>query len=285
MWRATNSGRVLEHVDEAVQFAQDVVRHVARGARLAVEVDRDVGVAKADLLDKGAQVQHRGIEFRPRRELLVVDRQDEGRGAALLLRELRQVAVTGHPQHFHVLVFYRLGQRAYAQPAGVLGAEVFVDDDDGKAEFHSILRNSERIRARAAAMGLKLESIPQFRAGDARGKRTTTAVRLDVSCASATGRRAPCGDFLWGASAAGFPLGHRRAQDEALVCGPAIGTAGHAFHCGVRTQGNFGRIIPPEGTSAILDCGSGGGGGNTVHAAGMESITWGRTCGGAATAR
>ena len=36
--------RVLEHVDEAVQLAQDVVRDVARGLGLAVDVDRHVGV-------------------------------------------------------------------------------------------------------------------------------------------------------------------------------------------------------------------------------------------------
>jgi hypothetical protein len=116
---------------------------VARGAGLAIEVDRDVGVAKADLLDERAQIQHRRIEFRPRRELLVVDRKDEGRRPALLLRELGQVAVARHPQHLHALVFHRLGERADAQAAGVLGAEVFVDDDDGKAEFHAVLRISE----------------------------------------------------------------------------------------------------------------------------------------------
>jgi hypothetical protein len=44
--------RVLEHVDEAVQLAQHVVRDVAAGARLAVQEDRDVGVAEADLLTK-----------------------------------------------------------------------------------------------------------------------------------------------------------------------------------------------------------------------------------------
>jgi hypothetical protein len=44
--------RVLEHVDEAVQLAQDVVRDVARGARFAVQEDRDLGVAAADFLTK-----------------------------------------------------------------------------------------------------------------------------------------------------------------------------------------------------------------------------------------
>jgi hypothetical protein len=65
--------RVLEHVDEAVQFAQDVVRDVLAGARLAVDVDRDVGVLEADLLDELAQVQHRRVELGPGRELFVVD--------------------------------------------------------------------------------------------------------------------------------------------------------------------------------------------------------------------
>jgi hypothetical protein len=69
-------------------------------------------------------------------EFLVVDRQDEGRGAALLLGELRQVAVAGHAQDFHALVLDRLGQRADAQTGRVLGAEVLVDDDDGEVEFH-----------------------------------------------------------------------------------------------------------------------------------------------------
>jgi len=36
-------------VDEAVQLAQDVVGQMAAGARLAVQEDRDVGVAPADL--------------------------------------------------------------------------------------------------------------------------------------------------------------------------------------------------------------------------------------------
>src|SRR5690606_15791407 len=41
--------RVLEHVDEAVQLPQDLVREVLRGARLAEQEDRDVGIATARL--------------------------------------------------------------------------------------------------------------------------------------------------------------------------------------------------------------------------------------------
>ena len=52
---------------------------------LAVQEDRDVFVAIADFLDEGAQVGD-GLLGRFGRELLVVDRQDEGRRAALLLR-------------------------------------------------------------------------------------------------------------------------------------------------------------------------------------------------------
>jgi hypothetical protein len=63
-------------VDEAVQFAQHVVRNVARGARLAVQEDRDLGIAVADFGDEGAQFGQRLFRFV--RQLLVVDRQDEG---------------------------------------------------------------------------------------------------------------------------------------------------------------------------------------------------------------
>jgi hypothetical protein len=66
--------RVLEHVDEAMQLAQHVVRDVLAGARLAVDVDRDLGVLEPDLLDELAQVQHRRVELGPGSELLVVDR-------------------------------------------------------------------------------------------------------------------------------------------------------------------------------------------------------------------
>ena len=127
-------GRVLEHVDEAVQLAQDVVGDVLAGARLAVDVDGDVGVLEADLFDELAQVQHRRVKFRAGRELLVVDAQDEGTGAALLLRELAEVAVAGGAQDLEALFLDGLGQRADAEARGVLGAEVFVDDDDGEAK-------------------------------------------------------------------------------------------------------------------------------------------------------
>jgi hypothetical protein len=144
--------RVLEHVDEAVQFAQDVVGDVLAGARLAVDVDRDVGVLEADLLDELAQVQHRRVELGPGRELLVVDAQDEGAGAALLLRELAQVAVAGGAQHLEALLLDGLGQRADAEARGVLGAEVLVDDDDGEAEAEH-RRSGPSGRAAAAWAG------------------------------------------------------------------------------------------------------------------------------------
>ena len=48
--------RVLEHVDEAVELAQHVVRDMPRRARLAVEVDRDFRVLEPDLLDELAQI-------------------------------------------------------------------------------------------------------------------------------------------------------------------------------------------------------------------------------------
>jgi hypothetical protein len=131
--------RVLEHVDEAVQLAQDVVGQVLRGARLAIQVDRDLRILEADFLDELAQVHHRGVEVRAGGELLVVDRQDEGAGAALLLRELAEVAVAGRAEHLEALLLDRLRERADAQAGGVLRAVVLVDDDDRKAEAQHVV--------------------------------------------------------------------------------------------------------------------------------------------------
>ena len=58
--------RVLEHVDETVQLAQDVVGDVLAGARLTVDVDRNVRVAETDLLDELAQVEHGGGQAQAR---------------------------------------------------------------------------------------------------------------------------------------------------------------------------------------------------------------------------
>jgi len=139
-------GRVLEHVDEAVQLAQDVVGNVARGLGLAVHVDRHIQILAAHFVDEGAQVEHGGRELVALGELLVVDRQDEGAGTALLLRELRQVTVAGGAQHLESFGLDRLGQRADAQPGGVLRAEIFVDDDDGETEFHARLQDSADVQ-------------------------------------------------------------------------------------------------------------------------------------------
>jgi hypothetical protein len=137
--------RVLEHVDEAVQFAQDIVGDMARGAGFAVQVDRDVGVLVADLFDEGAQRLQSGVGFLDRAgaEFLIVDRQHEGRRARLLLGELGQVAIAGHAQHFHAFFFHRIGQGAYAQAGRVLGTEILVDDDDGETKFHACLQKSK----------------------------------------------------------------------------------------------------------------------------------------------
>ena len=98
------------------------------------------GLRRTDLLDEGAQVQHRRVEVGTGRELVVIDRQDEGAGTALLLGEGAQVAVAGHAQHLEALGLDRLRQRADAQAGGVLGTVVFVNDDDGKTEFHDVTR-------------------------------------------------------------------------------------------------------------------------------------------------
>ena len=72
---------ILEHVDETVQLAQDVVRQVSARLGFAVDVDRHIVVLPAHFLDEVAQVHHRRIEIGTGAELFVVDRQDKGAGA------------------------------------------------------------------------------------------------------------------------------------------------------------------------------------------------------------
>jgi hypothetical protein len=130
--------RVLVHVDETVQFAQDVVGDVARGARFAVQVDWNVGILETYLFHKGAQRAQGDFRFlhAAAAEFLVVDGQHERRGPALLLCERGQVTVTGHADDFDAFAFERMRQRAYAVTAGILRAEVLVDDNDGKIKLH-----------------------------------------------------------------------------------------------------------------------------------------------------
>jgi len=117
-----------------MQLPQHVVRDVAAGAGLAVQEDRDLGIAEADLLDEGAQLGD-GLLLLVG-QFLVVHRQDEGGGPRLLLGEGSHVAIAGHPQHLHALLFQGLGQCPDAEARGVLGTEVLVDDDDWKVETH-----------------------------------------------------------------------------------------------------------------------------------------------------
>jgi hypothetical protein len=129
-------GRVLEHVNEAMQLTQDVVGQVAAGLGLAVDVDGHLFILAAHFTDEVAQAVNDGVLVAAELEFLVVDRQDEGAGPALLLGELRQIAIAGHAQDFKALFFNGLSQGADAQSRGVLGTIVLVDDDDGKAKLH-----------------------------------------------------------------------------------------------------------------------------------------------------
>ena len=130
-------GRVLEHVDEAVQFAQHLVRQVLRRARFAVQEDRNVRVSAADLAHERQKLGDGFLVPVAFRQFLVVHRQDESRRAALLLREARDIAEAGDAERLDAFGFDRLGQRADAEAARVLGTKVLVDDHNGEAEAHA----------------------------------------------------------------------------------------------------------------------------------------------------
>jgi hypothetical protein len=98
-----------------MQLTQDVVGQVLAGLGFTVDVNRHIGVFAAHLVDEGTQVDDRRVQIRPRGKFFVVDRQDEGAGAALLLGKLRQVTVAGHPQNLEALADDGIGQSADAQ--------------------------------------------------------------------------------------------------------------------------------------------------------------------------
>ena len=109
------------------------------GFGFSVQIDRHVLVLASHFLDELAQVQYgRWIQFGPgRHEFLIVNRQDKGAGTALLLGKLAQIAVTRHPHYLKALVLDGLGQRSDAQTRRIFRTVVFVNDDNGKTEFHA----------------------------------------------------------------------------------------------------------------------------------------------------
>ena len=102
-----------------MQLAQDVVGQVAAGFGFAVDVDRYISVFATHFFNKGAQVQHRGVQVGAGCEFLVVDGQNEGASTALLLRKLAQIPIAGDSQNFKTLGLNGLCHGANAQTRGV----------------------------------------------------------------------------------------------------------------------------------------------------------------------
>src|SRR5690606_9951924 len=127
---------VLEHVNEAVQLPQDVVGNVAAGAGLAIEKDRDLCIAKPDLLDEVAEFADRGRILAASRDLLLVGCQVHCRVPLLLLSKSQQVAIIGRHNHLSALPHDRLGNRTDPQTRSALAAEISVADQDRKTELH-----------------------------------------------------------------------------------------------------------------------------------------------------
>jgi len=140
---------VLVHVDETVELPQHVIGNVPGGAGFPVEEKGNFRVAETDFLDEGAQVRNGLIRRFGGKELLVVDGQNKGGSPALLLGERGQIPVTGHPQDFQTFILNGFGQGPDTQSRGILGTEVFVDDEDGKTEFHRrLLKQTPRLAGR-----------------------------------------------------------------------------------------------------------------------------------------
>ena len=109
-------GRILEHVNKAMQFPQNVIGNVARRPRFAVQIDRNFGVLEADFTDEFSQLLDRRVDFLTWSEFFVVDRQNESGRTTLLLGKLRQVPIARDPQDFHPLLLNRIRESANSQP-------------------------------------------------------------------------------------------------------------------------------------------------------------------------
>src|SRR5690606_18878504 len=133
-------GGVLEHVNEAVQLAQYVVGDMLRRSRLAIQIDGNVFVTKTQLANEGTQILDGvgDVLGRIDVEFLIVNRQNERTRAALLLGERAEITIAGDTQHLNAFGLDGRRQGAYAKPRRVLGAIVFINDDDGETEFHAV---------------------------------------------------------------------------------------------------------------------------------------------------
>ena len=74
-------------MNKAMQLTQDIVGDVFRGARLAVQINWDIRVTKAQLTNKRTQIFNRASDILRRIDikLFIINRQDKGACAALLL--------------------------------------------------------------------------------------------------------------------------------------------------------------------------------------------------------
>ena len=108
-------GRVLEHVNEAVQLAQHVVRNGGRRLGFPVKENGHVRVGAAHLMHKGAQFGNRLVFFAGVGKIVVVQAHDEGRGTAGLTRQAREVGEVRDGAHLMSLRLNGLGEVSNAE--------------------------------------------------------------------------------------------------------------------------------------------------------------------------
>jgi len=128
---------------------------MARGTGFAMQENRDFGIAEAHFLDEAAQLLQRlACILVAAGEFLIVNRQHKRRSARLLLGERGQVAIIGDAEHFYAFLLDGVGKCADAEPRGVFGAKIFVNDDNGKAEAHGLLQREALTRMPSIRMHL-----------------------------------------------------------------------------------------------------------------------------------
>ena len=110
---------------------------MTRGVRTSVQKQRHVLITLTNRIDQTTQINNRLFAHFLRLVLLrLINRNDKRTRARGLLRQAQKVIGMSRGNHRRAFLLNRLSQIPHTGTREVIGAEIFVDDDDREVEFH-----------------------------------------------------------------------------------------------------------------------------------------------------
>ena len=138
-------GRIFEHVNKAVQFAQHVVRNRRRRLRFTVKKNRHIRIRTSDLVNKSAQLGNSFVFLARVREIVIVKTHDKCGRTARLTRKTREVGKCGNGANLLPLRLDGLCKVSNAKTGNVFRMVILVNDDDREMVFHSWKRKGRSL--------------------------------------------------------------------------------------------------------------------------------------------